>query len=292
MSELRPESPVRRPDTARPRAEPVPEIDPPDADELSAMARHLVALPGQEGAAVSVDEDLGVTFVWGPGSGPDLSYAAMPRWDADTWPAQLRAVREHMRGEGVWPSLLTCDGLDRPPGLDSELELQGWMKVTTESVMWVGHASVVPHLDPLMRIEAVRPGSLERHETLEREIFGIGADQAERRRSAIKTALESGVLRAWIVWLADEPVAVSRLSQGEGVAGLQGIGVVAGRRGQGFGTLITTIATRAGMAVGNRIAWLSVSEDNDPAVKTYTRLGFAPAFSWTRWLATEDPRRR
>ena len=292
MSELRPESPVRRPDTARPRAEPVPEIDPPDAAELDAIARHLVTLPGQEGAAVLVDEELGVTFVRGPGSGPDLSYATMPHWDVDTWPAQLSAVREHMRGEGIWPSLLTCDRLDRPPGLDLELELEGWTKVTTETVMWVGHASVVPHLDPLMRIEAVRPGSMERHEALEREIFGIGADQAERRRSVIQTALEAGVLRAWVVWLADEPVAVSRLSQGESVAGLQGLGVVAGRRGQGFGRLITTVATRAGMAVGNRIVWLSVSEDNEPAVRTYTRLGFVPAFTWTRWLATEDPRRR
>ena len=122
--------------------------------------------------------------------------------------------------------------------------------------------------------------------------FGIGADQVERRRQALGAAIEAGRLRAWVVWLDDEPVAVARLSQGDGVAGLQGIGVVDSHRGQGYGTLITTIATRAGMATGNRIVWLSVNEDNDRAVSVYRALGFQRAFGWTRWLMTEDPRRR
>ena len=143
-----------------------------------------------------------------------------------------------------------------------------------------------------MRIEAVRPATADIHEALERQIFSIGADQADRRRSAISAALEAGQLRAWIVWLGDEPVAVARLSQGDGAAGLQGIGVVEERRDQGYGTLITTIATRAGLATGNRLVWLSVREDNDAALSVYSALGFERAFSWTRWLVTEDPRRR
>ncbi len=278
MSELRPDSPVRRPDTARRREEAIPEVEPPSAEELEAIGRHLVTLPGQEGASVTVDDDLGVIFVRGPGSGPDVSYAAMPRWEPDTWRDALDATRRHM--------------LEGPTGLEAELERGGWMRVTGESVMWVGHAAVVPHLDPGMRIEAVQPRSLETHEALERQIFGIRTDHAERRRNALGAALEAGVLRAWIVWLEDEPVAVARLSQGDGAAGLQGIGVIEERRGQGYGTLITTIATRAGMATGNRLVWLSVSEDNDPAVNIYSQLGFERAFTWTRWLVTEDPRHR
>jgi len=292
LSELRPDSPVRRPDTARPREEADPEIAPPSDVELDAISRHLVTLPGQEGAEVSVDDKLGVTFVRGPGSGPDLTYAALPRWDADTWPQALAAVRSRMLDEGSWPSLLLRDELELGGALEVELERRGWMRATGETVMWVGHASVVPHLDPLMRIEAVQPRSIQTHEALERSIFGIGADQAERRRAALVAALEAGRLRAWIVWVKDEPVAVARLSQGHGSAGLQGIGVVKARRGQGYGTLVTTIATRAGLATGNRIVWLSVGTGNTPALGVYARLGFKPAFSWTRWLVTEDPRRR
>jgi predicted GNAT family acetyltransferase len=83
---------------------------------------------------------------------------------------------------------------------------------------------------------------------------------------------------------------VARLSQVEGMAVLQGIGVVEGHRGAGIGTLITTVVTRAGMALGNRIVWLSVRDDNVPARRVYERLGFAPAFAWSRWLATEATR--
>ena len=197
-----------------------------------------------------------------------------------------------MLDDGAWPSLLLTDRLEQPRELPAEVERQGWMPVAGETVMWVGHASVVPHLDPGMRIEAVQPRTMATHERVERAIFGIGADQAERRREALGAALEDGRLRAWVVWLEDEPVAVARLSQGTAAAGLQGIGVVDRYRGQGYGTLITTIATRAGMATGNRLVWLSVREDNDSAVSVYDKLGFERAFSWTRWLVTEDPRRR
>jgi ribosomal protein S18 acetylase RimI-like enzyme len=216
----------------------------------------------------------------------------MPRWDSADWADRLRAVRRYLLDRNAWPSLLLTDRQQHPRDLPAQLERDGWMPVMTETVMWVGRAAVVPHLDPGMRIEAVRSSALETHERLEREIFGIGANQVERRREAVGAALESARLRAWVVWLGDEPVAVARLSQGDGVAGLQGIGVVPSHRGQGYGTLITTIATRTGLATGARIVWLSVHEDNEPAVRAYQALGFERAFGWTRWLVTEDPRRR
>jgi ribosomal protein S18 acetylase RimI-like enzyme len=287
LSELRPASPLRRPESARPRAEPAVEVDPPSHDELAAIQRHLATLPTFEGGVVREMSELGVVLVQGPGHGADGSYAAMPRWTAETWQGRLQAVRELMRADGVWPSLLWCDRLDRPIGLDRQLEQQGWARVLGETVMWVGHASVVPHLDPSLRIEAVLPRSLEVHERLERLVFGLDAGQVERRRPGLLAALGEGRLRAWIVWLGDEPVAVARLSLADGVAALQGIGVAEAHRGQGLGTLITTIATRAGMAVGNRIVWLSVRDDNTPAQRLYERLGFVPLFAWSRWLVTE-----
>jgi ribosomal protein S18 acetylase RimI-like enzyme len=291
VSELRPSSPLRRPDTARPRAEPHPEVEPPSLEELAAIQRHLVILPEWEGGRVEDDTTLEVTLVRGPGDGPDLSYAAQPRWSADSWPERLDRVSRRMRHDGVWPSLLWCDVLDRPTGLDGELERQGWVRALGETVLWVGHASVVPHLDPLLRIEAVQPRSVATHESLERRIFGIDDRQAERRRASLAAGLEQQRLRAWVVWLADEPMAVARLSQGPGVAGIHGVGVVPERRGQGFGSLITVVATRAGMAVGNRLVWLSVREEDARALSVYTRLGFARAFAWSRYLLTEDPRR-
>jgi ribosomal protein S18 acetylase RimI-like enzyme len=292
VSELRPGSPARRPETARPREETVPQVDPPSGAELEAIQRHLVSLPGLDGGSVRDDAELGVVLVQGPGSGPDVSYAAMPRWGADDWPSRLAATCERMRLDGAWPSLFLCESLDRPGDLASQLEQQGWIKVSGETVMWVGHASVVPHLDPLMRIEAVQPGSIATHQALEREIFGRLTEMPQGRRDARVAALGAGQLRAWIIWLDQEPVAVARLTQGQGAAGLQGVGVMEGWRGQGYGTLMTIIATRAGMATGNRIIWLSVHDDNATARGMYERLGFQRAFGWSRWLVTEDPRPR
>jgi ribosomal protein S18 acetylase RimI-like enzyme len=287
VSELRPASPLRRPETARPRHDAAIEVEPPTSAELAAIQRHLASLPTFVGGAARDLPELAVTLVQGPGHAVDSSYAAMPRWTAETWQGRLETVRELMRAEGAWPSLLWCDRLDRPVGLDRQLEALGWARIQAETVLWVGHASVVPHLDPGLRIEAVRDRSLEVHERLERLIFGIDAGQAERRRPGLQEALEAGRVRAWIVSLDDDPVAVARLSQGEGVAALQGIGAVEGHRGRGLGTLITTVATRAGLALGNRLVWLSVRDDNVPARRVYERLGFAPAFGWSRWLATE-----
>lgn len=289
MSDLRPASPLQRPATARPREAAAAEVEPPSPAELIAIERHLVALPTFEGGRLAEDVAIGATFVLASGGEPDGSYAAMPRWSAQEWPSRLEAVSGRLQAEaGAWPSLLWCDPLDRPIGLDRELPRAGWSPVFGETIMWVGRASVVPHLDPRLRIEAVHARSLEAHQEVEARIFGIGASQVERRRPALAEALAAGRVRAWIVWLEDEPVAVARLSQGEGVAALQGIGVVEGRRGQGFGTLITVIATRAGLALGNRIVWLSVSEENAAARRVYGRLGFAPVLTWTRWLRTED----
>jgi ribosomal-protein-alanine N-acetyltransferase len=263
------------------------EVEPPSAAELAAIQRHLATLPARDGGSVRELPELGITLVEGDRRGVDGSYAAMPRWTSETWQSRLLAVQDLMRADGVWPSLLWCDRLDRPVGLDRQLGSQGWARVIGETVMWVGHAAAVPHLDPALRIEAVQPRSIELHERIERLVFGIDAGQAEHRRAGLLNGLERGRLRAWIVWLADEPVAVARLSQGDGTAALQGIGVVESHRGKGFGTLITTVATRAGMALGDRIIWLSVRDDNAPARRVYEALGFAPAFAWSRWLVTE-----
>jgi len=92
LSELRPVSPIQRPESARPREAPPPEVEPPSPQELLAIERHLVVLPTFEGATVEGDAELGVTFVRGPGTEPDMSYAAMLRWSVEAWPSRLTAL--------------------------------------------------------------------------------------------------------------------------------------------------------------------------------------------------------
>jgi ribosomal protein S18 acetylase RimI-like enzyme len=297
VSELPPTSPVRRPGTARPRTAtehvhdvpdevaPPPSVEPITPDELGRVQRDLVSLPIHAGAQLVDDPELRVRRVRLPGGGAVMDYAAMPRWTAQDWRERLDRLADRMREEGSWPSLLVADRLDRPPGLDRAVRSLGWQRITAESVLWVAHASVVPHLDPALRFEAVQPRGVADHEALERRVFGADPARAEARRGELETALRSGRLRAFVLRLRGEPIAVARLSQGDGVAGIHGLGVAREWRGQGYGTLLATVATRAGMATGNRIVWLSVDETNDVATHVYRKLGFRHAFGWSRWLA-------
>jgi ribosomal protein S18 acetylase RimI-like enzyme len=286
MSELRPETPPRRPETARPRHGDEPTIEPPDAAELAAFERHLVGLPSHSGATVTDRPDLGATLVTGPLRGPAFEYAGAIRWDDASWRDRLGAVTREQRRIGAWPSLLVADGLTTPSSLADELLREGWTEVERETVLWVGRASIVPHLDPSLRIEAVTRRSIAAHEALERDIFGLPPAHAQLRTASLAAALGAG-LRAYIVRVHEEPVAVARLSSHAGVAGLYAIGVAEQHRGQGLGTLITTVATRAALATCHRLVWLSVDERNARALRMYTRLGFRPAFGWRRLLGAD-----
>jgi ribosomal protein S18 acetylase RimI-like enzyme len=295
VSDLRPATPATRPATARPRSDVPPEVAPPTTDEIDRIARHLASQAVHDGADVRDDEELGVLLSYRAATGPEHNYAARPRWTAADWPARLATVRAHMLESGKWPSLLLSTELDYAADVgptEAILRAGGWASVMSEDALWVGHASIVPHLDPSLRIEAVQahdPDSIAEHEALERLAFGIAPERAEDRRARLAEALASGRLRGFIVRVNGEPAAVARLSQGDGVAGLTGIGVHPDRRRRGLGTLTTVVATRAGLALGNRLVWLSVREGDEAAAGLYAKLGFRRAFGWTRWLAVDPP---
>jgi ribosomal protein S18 acetylase RimI-like enzyme len=85
-----------------------------------------------------------------------------------------------------------------------------------------------------------------------------------------------------------EPVASARLAGGQGVAAVSAVSVAARHRRRGYGRMITAVATRAGLATGHSLVWLSVDEANTAAVELYTSLGFEPSFAWSRWAAPSD----
>jgi ribosomal protein S18 acetylase RimI-like enzyme len=259
----------------------------PSIAETQAVARHLALLAVHSGARPLEDLAASVLTLRAPGGGVALNYAAHPRWPDADWRAQLEGVADAFRSAGEWPSLMVAEGVDAPADLPFQLPAAGWNPIGHETVLWVGAASVVPHLDPSLRIEAVQPRSVDAHQELETSVFGLGKRDLAARRQVFAEALERGRLRAWLVRVGDEPVAVARMSLGERDAGLYGIGVADGWRRRGMGTLVTTIATRAGLALGKRIVWLSVEDTNDAARQMYERLAFRPLFGWSRWVTRD-----
>ena len=193
-----------------------------------------------------------------------------------------------MREAGEWPVLSVADGLTEPADLVDRLEALGWVRLNGERMMTTRHAPVVPHLDPGLRVEAVTPASALDAARLEVANFDLSLDSLGERAERLAVAVQDGTIRAFLLRLVHEPVASLRLTRGPGVASLSAVGVAARHRRRGYGQMITAVATRAGLATGHKLVWLSVIEENVGAVELYRGLGFEPSFAWSRWAAPAD----
>lgn len=298
MSDGRPSTPARRPDGVRPRgsgsgtpespAAPAPGTDdppaPPTVTELGSIERQMAELTELSGATLEPMPNLRAALVRRAHQGPAFNYLAAVRWPAEGWQAYLAVAEQRFHELGEWPSVMVAEGLTSPAGLADQLELLGYVPMERETILWTRRAAVVPHLDPSLRVEAVTRRTVAVHEQLERQVFELSETAADDRAELIARAIDAGRLRAFLVRLEGEPVAVARLTARDGIAALYGVGVAEGHRGAGLGRLVTTIATRAGLATGNRLVWLSVDEANLAARTLYGTLDFRPAFPWTRLL--------
>ncbi len=282
--------PPSRPESARPRVD-APESDAgaaPSAEELRAIELERTRWVTLLGARVERDDALGVAWAAHPARGAGLNFASCIRWPAADVNARLAAVDARMRASNTWPQVVVAEGLTEPHDLESRLRAAGWVPLGSERLMFTRHASVVPHLDPGLRIEAVTPATALECATLESAAFGLDPDGIDVSAGLLALVVESGDTRAFIVRLAGEPIACARLVPGEpgsGVASLHAVGVAERHRRRGYGRLITAIATRAGLATGHKLVWLSVDADNAGAITMYRGLAFDFTFSWTRWAA-------
>ena len=193
-----------------------------------------------------------------------------------------------MRAAGVWPQVVVSEGLTQPRDLAEQLRAVGWVPLGSERLMWTRHPSVVPHLDPGLRIEAVTPATALECARLESDAFGLDVRAIEESAEHLGHAVSSGQTRAFLVRLAGEAIASARLVPGEpgsAIASLHAVGVAERHRRRGYGRLITAIATRAGLDTGHKLVWLSVDADNAGAIAMYRGLAFDFTFSWARWAA-------
>ncbi len=293
--------PIERPETARPRSDGSPGADAepavPTREELEQIEAQLVELAGLAGATAREDAALGASLVRWPGRGPALNHAERVRWSADAADMlrHLERLSAALRPSADRPAILVAHGLTEPHDLAERLSALGWHATLHELILWTRTAAAVPHLDPLMRIEAVTRSTAPVYEALERVIFGLEGSLAEVRLAAIERALAAGRLRAYLVRVVEEPVATARLWTFGDLACLDGVGVVPQARRRGYGTLVTTIATRAALATGHRLVWLEVACENATARRMYERLDYRPAFEWDLWVEdlgrSRDPER-
>ena len=283
-------TPPVRPASARTRTD-APESDagaPPTQAELEAIEWQRVRWVTLLGASVERDEALGVALASHDARGAGLNFAACVRWPAAQVGERLSILETRMRSAGVWPQVVVTDGLTQPADLSDHLRTAGWVPIGSERIMWTRHASVVPHLDPALRIEAVTRATALDVARLEAVSFELDPREIDQSAHLLGGAVESGATRGFLVRLAGEAVASARLMPGEPgsrVASLHAIGVAERHRRRGYGRLITAVATRAGLATGHPLVWLSVDGDNASAIDMYRGLAFDFTFTWARWAA-------
>ena len=282
LSEGRPTTPTQRPASARPRRGDVEAPAPPSRAELEAIERGIAGLSELAGARVQRDRSLGSRIVTWPGHGPAFNYGIGIRWTDEDWRASAARLAARLRVAAEMPAVVVTEGLTEPRDLHERLASAGWRETASEIVCWTRRAATVPHLDPTLRIQALTVPAVPEYEAVEREIFGLDPFTAAERAEALRRGVESGRLRGYLLRLRGEPVAITRLVHLEGLACLSGVGVRAPRRGGGLGALITTVATRAGLAMGSPLVWLSVDPGNEPAWRLYAGLDYRPAFRWHR----------
>jgi GNAT superfamily N-acetyltransferase len=257
----------------------------PSDEELAAIEAQRIDWARLQGATVEAAPELGGRLVTHSASGSSLNYLAGIRWDEGDVDLRLASVIAQMSDRGAWPSVIVCDGLTTPTDIGARLDAAGWIPVFSDRNMWTRHPPLVPHLDPSLRVEAVTPESALDAVRLETDVFGLMPQEVGEQAELLANSVADGTTRAFLLRLDSRAVASARLVPGPLVAGLHAIGVDDHQRRRGYGKMLTAIATRAGLATGHKLVWLSVIETNTPAVELYRSLGFQPAFAWTRWVA-------
>jgi len=277
--------PIQHPANARPRRDAADDVPAgPDAAELAGIEEGLVRLVELAGSGRRDDPELGATMISWPGRGPAFNHLTRLRWTEADWRTRADLAAARMRALGEIPVLDVAEGLATPPDVAARLGAAGWTEVGGELTMWTRRAAAVPHLDLDLRLEAVTAAKVDEYETVERAVFGVMEAEREDRRAALRATVSAGLLRAYLVRIDGAPVATARLLVESGLAVVHGLGVVEGRRRLGLGRYLTTIVTRAGLAMGASLVWLAVDPGNEPAVGLYAGLDYRPAFRRRRFI--------
>lgn len=279
--------PIQRPPNVRSRADAADDTVPPapSTAEAEAIERAQARLVEIGGASRSEEPALGATLLEWPGRGPAFNHATCLRWSDEDWHDRAAGVASRLRNLGEVPCLVVSDSLTTPPDVAGRLQREGWLEIGHEVVMWTRRAAAVPHLEAVLRLEAVTSAHIDEYETVERRIFGIAERELADRRAALAAAIDAGVLRVYLVREKGVPVATARLLVEDGLAGVHGLGVAPEQRRRGLGRYLTTIVTRAGLALGASLVWLSVDDANGPARALYGGLDYRPAFGWHRLIS-------
>jgi ribosomal protein S18 acetylase RimI-like enzyme len=178
---------------------------------------------------------------------------------------------EQVYAEHGVPAIFRLTPFSQPAGLDEALAARGYERFERTLCMSASLDSALPAVRDDLRYE--RPhlsGWLE-------IAAGLRRLTQERKQAEYERLFESTLPGfSLIALLGDEAVACGLVMVEDDYAGLFDVCTAELQRGEGIGTALSAELMRTGRLHGARRAWLSVLDDNAPALRVYEKLGFKP----------------
>lgn len=258
-----------------------------DDATIRALERHETfahAIPDRE------VRDLGDSIVLFDARNPE------PFWNRMTsvrWPVGSTAF-DHRLTEmvalfairGRQPHVLPSADHSQPPDLVDRLGEHGFVDVGGGHVMILDRPEAclpvgARELAADVTLETVRGGTRVGTDTprdlarVMAESFGVMPERETALATELGLVLNDPRVSLVLARVDGEPAAVARATTFDGLTYLSSIGTRSTFRGRGLGTLVTRHAAALDRGPNRQLVYLGVFSGNEPALRMYTRLGFA-----------------
>jgi ribosomal protein S18 acetylase RimI-like enzyme len=182
---------------------------------------------------------------------------------------------ERVYAEAGLPPLFRVTPFSKPARLDEALAGRGYEQFERSLCMSASLEEAPPVSRADLRFE--RP-HLSRWLDIAAELRGLSEEcrQAEYER-LFESTLPGFSL---IAWLGEEAVGCGLTMVEDEYAGLFDVCTSEAHRGRGIGTALCVELMRTARLHGAGHAWLSVLDDNAPALRVYEKLGFRPVYDY------------
>jgi ribosomal protein S18 acetylase RimI-like enzyme len=163
----------------------------------------------------------------------------------------------------------------QPPWLDETLERHGYERFERDLCMSASQREPLPPEREDLRFE--RP-HLDCWLDLVAEMRGLTQERRDAERSRLFESTLPGF--AVVARLENEVVGCGLVRVEDDYGGIFDMAMLTSRRGESIGQATCSHLVQIARQHGADRAWLSVLEDNAPAIRLYEKLGFAPVYDY------------
>lgn len=195
------------------------------------------------------------------------------------------AASQRIYAEARLPMILRLTPFSLPSGLDAELDALQWRRVDETRVMLLEGLPTMAPPGVFQGLSVERVG-LEAFARIVGEMRGsTSTQQLAHAERLLQTPVQ---LEAWVARKQGQVMTCGHIAIDRALVGLYDVFVEPSARGRGMAQQLCRVLLQRAQVLGAEVAYLQVEVDNTPAVATYDRLGFRPAYRYHYRTRAED----